>query len=123
MLFCNVFISRYTSSTLKDYAPIWIGWASICAILGWVLFKVWDALFIPWWPDEVVFYYEVIRQLRLEPTQTFFDIPGTPFMSLSSLVILLWWTAERIFGLTTATNPADFAFENFLQLSLLSAQR
>lgn len=108
--------SAWTNPTL-----IWIGWASICTILVCIVFRVWDAFFIPWWfnTDEVVFYYEIIRQLRLEPTQTFFDIPGTPYMSLISLFTLFWWAAERVFRLTTAANPSDFAFENIQQVYTL----
>ena len=100
---------------------LWIGWASISIILVYILFKVWGAFFIPWWfnTDEVVFYYEIIRQLRLQPTQTFFDIPGTPYMSLISLVTVFWWATERVFRLTTAVNPADFAFDNIQQVFTL----
>jgi hypothetical protein len=65
----------------------------------------------PWWfnTDEVVFYCEVVRQLRFDPTLTFFDIPGTPYVSLIGLVTLFWWAAERVFRLTTAVTPADLA--------------
>jgi hypothetical protein len=110
-----------SGSAWRNPSLVWIGWASICTILVCILFRVWDAFFIPWWfnTDEVVFYYEIIRQLRLEPTQTFFDIPGTPYMSLISLVTLFWWAAERVFRLTTAASPADFAFENIQQVYTL----
>jgi hypothetical protein len=99
----------------------WIGLASICAILVFILFRVWDGLFMPWWfnTDEAPFFYEAVRHLRLEPSQTFFDIPGTPYMSLISLVTLLWWVAERVFGLTTAATPAEFAFANIQHVFML----
>jgi len=76
-----------SGSTWTHPAPLWIGWASIFTILVWILCSVRDGFFIPWWfnTDEVAFFYETVRQLRLEPTQTFFDIPGTPSMSLISL--------------------------------------
>jgi hypothetical protein len=79
-----------------------------------VLVAIRRALFIPWWfnTDEVVIFYEVIRQLRLDLTQTFFDIPGTPFMTLTSVVTCGWWSIERWVGLTTITNPSQFAFAN-----------
>lgn len=89
------------------------GWVATSIFIVWVLTKVSDGLFIPWWfnTDEVVFYYEVIRQLRLDFSQTFFDIPGTPYMTLTSLLVLPWWAVERVMGLTAAS-PADFAFEH-----------
>jgi Dolichyl-phosphate-mannose-protein mannosyltransferase len=90
------------------------GWVSLGAVLLWITRAIWPALFIPWWfnTDELVFYYEVIRQLRLDPSQTFFDIPGTPFMTLTSLLTALWWSGECLVGLTTAATPSDFAFEH-----------
>lgn len=93
--------------------PIWTGWVLLGMVVGWVVRKVWGGLFIPWWfnTDELVFYYEVIRQLRLDPSQTFFDIPGTPFMTLTTLLIMPWWCVERILG-NTAGSPSDFAFEH-----------
>jgi hypothetical protein len=71
-------------------------------------------MFLPWWfnTDEVVIYYEAVRQLRLDPSQTFFDIPGTPFISLTSVLTTLWWVGERLFSLTRAASPSDFAFAN-----------
>jgi hypothetical protein len=114
--------SPWQSGPVRTHPALrWIGWASICAILFFILFRIWDAFFIPWWfnTDEVVFYYEIVRQLRLDPRQTFFDIPGTPYMSLISLVTLVWWAAERIFRLTSAATPADFAFENIQQVYTL----
>ena len=90
-------------------------------ILVLILVKIWDGLFIPWWfnTDELVIFQEVVRQLCLDPRQTFFDIPGTPYMSLASLVTLCWWAAERLIGLTTAATPSDFAFENIQQVHIL----
>ncbi len=102
------------SLSLRDrLLPRAIGALAVGLILTWVVREVWAGLFIPWWfnTDELVFYYEVIRQLRLEPNQTFFDIPGTPYMTLTSLCTFVWWSVERVLGLTQAT-PADFAFEN-----------
>jgi hypothetical protein len=86
----------------------------VVAVVAWILHRICDALFIPWWfnTDEVVFFYEVIRQLRLEPTQTFFDIPGTPYMTLASFLTAGWWGIMRIAGSTDAATPSDFAFEN-----------
>ncbi len=90
--------------------------AGVCLalVLLWILRRIWPALFIPWWfnTDEVVFYYEMIRQLRLDPSQTFFDIPGTPFVTLTSILTALWWAGERLAGMTAAGNPSDFAFAN-----------
>lgn len=90
-----------------------LAWTALGLTLFWVVREVWAGLFIPWWfnTDELVFYYEVIRQLRLDPSQTFFDIPGTPYMTLTSLCTTLWWAGERVLGLTQSS-PADFAFEN-----------
>src|SRR5271165_1896110 len=109
------------SSSWAHPPLLWIGWASICATLVCIVSRVWGAFFLPWWfnTDEVAIYYEVIRQLRLDPNQTFFDIPGTPFMSLISLATLFWWAAEHVLRLTTAANPSDFAFENIQQVYTL----
>jgi hypothetical protein len=86
----------------------------LALVLIWIVHRVWAALFIPWWfnTDEVVIYYEAIRQLRLDPSQTFFDIPGTPFMTLTSILTALWWLCERVVGMTHTIGPADFAFAN-----------
>src|SRR5579883_3335334 len=86
--------------------------ACLAAILAVILLRVWPALRVPWWfnTDEVVSYYEVIRQLRLDPSQTFFDIPGTPYITLTSLLTFLWWIAARVAGLAGHTSPSDFAF-------------
>src|SRR5262249_34284094 len=42
----------------------------------------------------------------------FFDIPGTPFVSLTSILTVLWWCGARLFGMTSAASPSDFAFAN-----------
>ena len=83
-------------------------------VVAWIVHRVWSGLFIPWWfnTDEVAFYYEMIRQLRLDFSQTFFDIPGTPYTTLTSLLTFFWWAGERLVGCTTAVNPSDFAFEH-----------
>ncbi len=96
------------------HLPILAGCLVVAATIGWILVRVWDGLFIPWWfnTDELVFYYEVIRQLRLDPSQTFFDIPGTPFMALTSAITLVWWLTAHLFGLTQSATPSDFAFEH-----------
>lgn len=90
------------------------GWICLALVLIWILHRIWPALFLPWWfnTDEVVMYYEVVRQLRLDPSQTFFDIPGTPFMTLSSVLTALFWLCQRVIGLTHAGSPAEFAFTN-----------
>jgi hypothetical protein len=89
-----------------------IGCACVAAVLLWTLYHVRGALLIPWWfnTDEVVIYYEVVRQLRLDPSQTFFDIPGTPFMSITTVLTFLWWAGERLLGMTREANPSDFVF-------------
>ena len=98
----------------RHFAVCATGWICLGAALFWILHRIWPALFLPWWfnTDEVVFYNEVIRQLRLDPRQTFFDIPGTPFMALTSVLTALWWAAARLAGLTGFANPSDFAFAN-----------
>ena len=106
--------SPEADKTWQQGAVVAIGWICLSLVLIWIIHRVWSALFIPWWfnTDEVVFYYEVIRQLRLDLSQTFFDIPGTPFMSLTSVLTVLWWAAERLAGMTQFANPGDFAFAN-----------
>ena len=95
-------------------APLWLGRTLVGAVLAWIVWRIWAGLFIPWWfnTDELVFYYEVLRQLRLDPSQTFFDIPGTPFMTLTSGLTAGWWVLERALSLTQTANAADFAFEH-----------
>ena len=101
-------------SAWQNVAVCIAGWLCLIAVLLWIVHRIWPALFIPWWfnTDEVVFFTEVIRQLRLDPSQTFFDIPGTPFMTLTSVLTDQWWVAERVIGLTATANPSDFAFAN-----------
>ena len=76
------------------------GWLCLGTVMLWILLRIYPALFLPWWfnTDEVVIYYEVIRQLRLNPSQTFFDIPGTPYMTLTSVSTAVWWAAEKVLG-------------------------
>jgi hypothetical protein len=95
-------------------AARWAGLLAVLVVVGWIVARVWEGLFIVWWfnTDEVVFFQEVIRQLRLDPGQTFFDIPGTPFMTLTSAWTALWWAAWKLFGLTSAANASEFAFEH-----------
>jgi hypothetical protein len=85
---------------------------SLAVLLVAILWRVWPALTIPWWfsTDEVVLFYEVIRQLRLDPSQTFFDIPGTPYITLTTILTFLWWAAERAIGFAANLSPSDFAF-------------
>jgi hypothetical protein len=106
--------SPEVDKTWQQVAVVATAWICLSFVLIWIIHRVWPALFIPWWfnTDEVVFYYEVIRQLRLDLSQTFFDIPGTPFMSLTSVLTVLWWAGERLAGMTQFANPGDFAFAN-----------
>ncbi len=87
-------------------------WICTGSVVAWILLRVWPALLLPWWynTDEVVIYYEVIRQLRLNPGQTFFDIPATPFMTLTTILTALWWAVEKMVGLAGSATPSDFAF-------------
>jgi hypothetical protein len=103
-----------TEKVWSQFPVMVVGWICLGLLLFDIVHRIWTALFIPWWfnTDEVVIYYEVIRQLRLDPSQTFFDIPGTPFMSLTSILTALWWVGDRMFGLTHTGNPSDFAFAN-----------
>jgi hypothetical protein len=98
----------------QSAAVVATGWICLSFALIWIVHRVWAALWLPWWvnTDEIVIYYEAVRQLRLDPSQTFFDIPGTPFMSLTSVLTALWWVAERLFGLTRTASASDFAFAN-----------
>jgi hypothetical protein len=95
-------------------AVVAAGWMCLGSVLIWIIHRVWAALFLPWWfnTDELVIYYEAVRQLRLDPSQTFFDIPGTPFMSLTSVLTVLWWVGERLFRVTGSGSPSDFVFAN-----------
>jgi hypothetical protein len=98
----------------QNFAVCTTGWVCLAIVLVCILVRIWQALFIPWWfnTDEVDFFFESIRQLRLDPSQTFFNIPGTPYTILVSILTALWWAAERLVGLTAASNPSDFAFQN-----------
>jgi hypothetical protein len=97
------------------------GWICLAIVLVYILVRIWPAFFIPWWfnTDEVDLFDESIRQLRLDPSQTFFDIPGTPYTILISILTALWWAAERVVGLTAASNPSDFAFQHIQRVFTL----
>src|SRR5215467_13723092 len=86
----------------QSFAVCTTGWICLAIVLVCILVRIWPAVFIPWWfnTDEVVFYYEAIRQLRLDPSQTFFDIPGTPYVMLTSILTGLWWGAAHVAGAT-----------------------
>lgn len=92
---------------------LWAARIAVGGVVAWIVHRVWAGLSIPWWfnTDELVFFNEIIRQLRLDPGQTFFDIPGTPYTTLCSGLTAAWWGFERLFGLSQAANPSDFAFE------------
>ena len=104
----------FASDPWTKPAPLWTGRLLVGAVVAWIVIHVWPGLFIPWWfnTDELVFFNEVIRQLRLDPGQTFFDIPGTPFMTLTSLLTAAWWVIERALGMSHSATASDFAFEH-----------
>jgi len=109
----NLFSSQSPSLKQSRSLADIVGVLWVAALTLYLVVRIWPALFIPWWfnTDEVVFYYEVIRQLRLDPGQTFFDIPGTPFVTLTSILTSLGWVCARLIGWTETTGPSDFAFE------------
>ncbi len=118
---------RFTVDS-READPLWQGPAVsltgalfLAGTVAWIVYRVWPALFLPWWfnTDEIVSYYEVIRQLRLDPSQTFFDIPGTPYITLTSMTTALWWAVDHIPGFATGMNPSDFAFAHIQGVILL----
>ncbi|HEX5270077.1 MAG TPA: glycosyltransferase family 39 protein, partial [Gemmataceae bacterium] len=98
-----------------------LGLAVVLALTGFQLARMLPSLALPWYQkaDELVFAYEVIRFLRLDFRQHFFDIPGTPFMFLTAA---LWSAGHRLLwlaGLTGYASPANFAFAHLDALHVL----
>ena len=79
------------------------------------------ALFRTWFfsSDEYVIAAEVIRFSNLDFRQRFFDLPGTPFMLLDSLLWALFYGVERVLGLAPSTTLATFTFQHISALFVL----
>jgi hypothetical protein len=79
------------------------------------------ALFRTWFfsSDEYVIAAEVIRFSNLDFRQRFFDLPGTPFMLLDSLLWALVYGVERVLGLAPSTTLATFTFQHISALFVL----
>jgi hypothetical protein len=79
-------------------------------------------LFLPWYfnTEEFPFVQEILRFSEFDFHQQFFDIPGTPFMALGTL---LWWPCylmARIFDPAhTAGGIRAFNFDHLQQLYVL----
>jgi hypothetical protein len=99
------------------------GWAAaaIALVVGWIVQRVWPALSIPWWfnTDELALYSETLRQLRLDPSQTFFDIPGTPYTVLVSVLTGAWWFVELLVRRDALPTPSDFAISRVQEVHAL----
>jgi hypothetical protein len=97
----------------------------IAFISGLVIYSVsilWKSLSVPWIynSDEVVYTAEVIKMLRLNFNQSFFDIPGTPFMFLTTILWAIWYAILSL----SRQIPPDlsiklFSFQNLDQLYFL----
>ncbi|HEY9616565.1 MAG TPA: glycosyltransferase family 39 protein [Microcoleaceae cyanobacterium] len=96
--------------------------AFISGLIIYTLSILSKCLTIPWiWnSDEVVYTAEVIKFLRLNFNQNFFDIPGTPFMFLTAILWAVWYGILSLSGLI----PHDlsiklFTFQNLNQFYFL----
>lgn len=92
--------------------------AEIALISGLTLYSVSylaRGLSIPWYynSDEVVYTAEIIKFLELNFNQNFFDIPGTPFMFLTTILWGLWYGLMNVLGqVSTATGVKLFTFQH-----------
>jgi hypothetical protein len=87
---------------------------SVAIVIGRIVHRVWPALSLLWRfnTDELAFYSESVRLLWFDPSQTFFDIPGTPYVALVSALTYSWWLGDRLFGTGVPSTPGDFAIAN-----------
>lgn len=99
-------------------------WGALTLVTAVALFQakqIWPALYIPWWfnTDEIFYFSEVIRFLGGDFRQTYYDIPGTPLMSLTALLMWFGWTVTHVLGFTLHANPHDFALANIQGMATL----
>jgi hypothetical protein len=99
-------------------------WVALILVTLVALFQakqIWPALYIPWWfnTDEIFYFSEVIRFLGGDFHQTYYDIPGTPLMTLTALLMWCGWAITHVLGFTPLANPHDFAISNLQGMATL----
>src|SRR5262245_59111991 len=87
----------------------------LAALLAFVAFYLRTALSRSWFysSDEYVFGAEVLRFLQLDLRQRFFDMPGTPFMFLTTLLWAAHFGVQALAGADgTRTGLALYTFQH-----------
>jgi len=110
----------------------WLGWSRSFdgvfsqAFLGILLVYAYAylhiTLFRTWYfnSDEYVFAAEVVRFLHLDFRQQFFDIPGTVYMMLNTLLWAVAYTGAWLTGhVAPGIHIVDFTFQNISSLFVL----
>ncbi len=115
------YMRNYFSNNFRGnfkWGDIWQERLVALLLVGAICFTqarhVWPALHIPWWfnTDEIFYLSEVARFLGGDFNQTYFDIPGTPLMTITAVILWGGWFLAHLFGFTQLLTHYDFAFGN-----------
>jgi|GEM_PF-3103573 len=109
-------------NALWKKASLFIEIAFITGLIAYAVGLLAKGLVTPWYynSDEVVYAAEVIKFLDLNFNQNFFDIPGTPFMFLTTILWGGWYGLLHIAGqVDTAVGIKLFTFQHLQDLYFL----
>lgn len=109
-------------NALWEKASLFIEIAFITGLIIYTVNLLSKGLVTPWYgnSDEVVYAAEVIKFLDLNFNQNFFDIPGTPFMFLTTILWAGWYGLLHIAGqVDTAVGIKLFTFQHLQDLYFL----
>ena len=90
-------------------------------LLAFAYRSMYPALFRTWFlsSDEYVFAAEVIRFSNLDFHQHYFDMPGTPFMMLSTIIWRLVYACAGVLGIYPGSGIGEFTFQHISGLFIL----
>ncbi len=103
-------------------ASFFIEIAFIAGLIVYTISLLAKCLVTPWYytSDEVVYTAEIVKFLDLNFNQNFFDIPGTPFMFLTTILWAVWYGLLYITGhASTAVGTRLFTFQHLQDLYFL----
>lgn len=109
-------------NALWEKASLFIEIAFITGLIAYAVGLLAKGLVTPWYSssDEVVYAAEVIKFLDLNFNQNFFDIPGTPFMFLTTILWAGWYGLLHIAGqVDPAVGIKLFTFQHLQDLYFL----
>ncbi|MGI0486951.1 glycosyltransferase family 39 protein [Pantanalinema rosaneae CENA516] len=126
MLLSTIFYPRLKKIVLKFSPKSKEEAFSLFILLGIIIYSsciaAYPNLTLPWYfnTEEFPYIQEVLRFIKLDFRQQFFDIPGTPLMFLGTLIWSAYYRVYLILGLTNQSHGIRyFSFEHLQSLYLL----